>query len=376
MCTPFQIYFSQEMLDDLRARLAATRWITEIDNSDWMAGTNKAYLQELCAYWFNEFNWEQQQQYLNTFRHYTSEIQGSTIHYIWEKGRGNSSIPLLLTHGYPDSFVRFLKLIPLLTAADEEGVSFDVVVPSIPGYGFSGKPIAPGMNPSKIASVFAALMQQLGYDTFMAHGGDWGSTITELLARQHPDQVAAIHLTDIPFIHLFEIPPGELSQAEKEYLEKGKQWQQLEGAYAMIQSTKPQTLGYGLNDSPAGLAAWIIEKFYRWSDHPGDLEAVFTKDELLTNLTIYWGTETIHSANRLYYEMAQAMASPQKTTTEKLATPAGVAEFKDLIAAPRDYAERLFNVQRWTEFDKGGHFAAMEQPALLAGDIRTFFSSL
>lgn len=376
MIQPFTINISQDVLSDLRQRLAATRWIDEFDNADWKAGTNKAYLQEFCDYWQNGFDWDQQQQHLNDFHHYTTAISNNTLHFILERGQVTTSLPLLLTHGYPDSFVRFLKLIPLLTQPDEDGFSFDVVVPSIPGYGFSSIPTAPGMDPGKIAGLFAHLMkEELQYKKFAAHGGDWGSTITEMLARNDPGDVLAIHLTDVPFIHLFEIPAGELSSEEKAYLDKGKQWQQQEGAYAMIQSTKPQTLGYGLHDSPAGLAAWIIEKFYRWSDHQGDLETVFTKDELLTNLTIYWATGTIHSANRLYYEMARSMLTAKASQrTPRLQTPTGVAIFpKDLIPAPKSYAERFFNIRQWTAFNEGGHFAAMEKPALLAADIRSFF---
>jgi pimeloyl-ACP methyl ester carboxylesterase len=374
MSQPFTINIDQSLLDELHQRLAATRWINEVANADWKAGTNKAYLQQLCDYWQKDFDWAKQQEYLNSFHHYITEIRDQTIHFIHEKGQGRSSFPILLTHGYPDSFVRFLKLIPLLVAADEDGFSFDVVVPSIPGYGFSGIPTTPGMNPAKIAELFARLMtNELGYEKFVAQGGDWGSTITETLARNEQEIVSAIHLTDIPFIHLFEIPEGELSQEEKDYLDRGKQWQQQEGAYAMIQSTKPQTLGYGLNDSPAGLAAWIIEKFYRWSDNKGDLESAFSKDELLTNLTIYWATGTINSANRLYYEYAQSMFTSQRGQTSRLETPAGAAIFpKDLIPAPRAYADRFFNIRHWTEFDKGGHFAATEAPELLAADIRSF----
>ncbi|NLU92395.1 epoxide hydrolase [Chitinophaga sp. Ak27] len=379
MIQPFTINISQDLLNDLHQRLAATRWIDEFDNAGWKAGTSKAYLQSLCDYWQHGFDWAQQQQYLNGFHQYTTTIDNNTLHFILERGRGASPLPLLLTHGYPDSFVRFLKLIPLLTQPDEDGFSFDVVVPSMPGYGFSSIPTAPGMDPGKIAGVFARLMKEdLGYEKFAAHGGDWGSTITEMLARSNPDTVLAIHLTDIPFIHLFEIPAGELSPEEKAYLDKGKQWQQQEGAYAMIQSTKPQTLGYGLNDSPVGLAAWIIEKFYRWSDHQGDLETVFTRDELLTNLTIYWATGTIHSANRLYYENAQSMfAAKTAQRTPRLQTPTGVAIFpKDLIPAPRAYADRFFNIRQWTAFNEGGHFAAMEKPELLAADIRSFLKKV
>lgn len=379
----FEINIGQKVIDDLKERLSRTRWPDEIENANWECGTNRSYLRELCAYWQNDFDWKEQERYLNSFSHYKADVDGFTLHFIYEKGKGKHTIPLLLTHGWPDSFIRFLKLIPLLTKADENGVSFDVIVPSIPGYGFSGIPNAPGMNPVKIADLLGRLMtKELGYEKFVAQGGDWGSTITEMLSRHYPENVLAIHLTDIPFIHLFDIPEGELRPEEKDYLEKGRQWQQQEGAYAMIQSTKPQTLGYGLNDSPAGLASWIIEKFYRWSDNHGDLENAFSKDELLTNLTIYWSTETINSATRLYYESARAMANvkPENAGADKatkLQTPTGVAIFpKDLITAPRAYADRIFNIAQWTEFKEGGHFAAMEKPELLAEDIREFAAKL
>lgn len=379
MIQPFIIDIQPSTIEDLKKRLNNTRWPDgQINRLDWLEGTNEKYLQALCSYWAEDFDWTTQQAYLNTFKHYKAEIDGDQLHFIHEKGRGERSVPLLLIHGWPDSFVRFLNIIPLLTEPDENGFSFDVIIPSIPGYGFSDKPTAPGMNPVKIAELFARLMiQHLGYHKFTVHGGDWGSTITEMLARNHQDNVLAIHLTDIPFIHLFEIPEGELSQEEKEYLEKGKQWQQQEGAYAMIQSTKPLSLAYGLNDSPAGLAAWIIEKFYRWSDNHGDLETAFTKDDLLINLTIYWATGTIYSATRLYYESARSLdaSTSQKEKqpkTQRLQTPTSVAIFpKDLIPAPKAYADRIFNIRQWTTFKEGGHFAAMEKTELLAKDIRS-----
>lgn len=221
------------------------------------------------------------------------------------------------------------------------------------------------------------MQEVLGYDKFAAHGGDWGSSITEQLALHHSGLLMAIHLTEIPFRHLFTIEQDELSEAEKDYLQRGQQWQQREGAYALIQATKPQTLSFGLNDSPVGLAAWIIEKFYSWSDCNGDLESCFTKDELLTNVTIYWTTQTIHAACRLYYETMQEMNNPQKNPPTKVTIPTGVAIFpKDLVPAPRQYADRIFNVQQWTEMPRGGHFAALEEPELLAGDIRKFVKGI
>jgi len=372
MIQPFQININADILADLNKRLSTTRWTDEFENTQWEYGTNSAYLKKLLSYWQNEFDWKKQETYLNSFAHFKTTIQDVGIHFIHEKGRGTKNVPLFLTHGFPDSFVRFLKIIPLLTEPDENGFSFDLIIPSIPGYGFSDIPKQPGMNPKKVADLFAELMVQLGYDQYFAHGGDWGSSITEQLALNYPDNILGIHLTDLPFHHLFTVPETDLSEAEKKYLETGKQWQMTEGGYAMIQSTKPQTLGYGLNDSPAGLASWIIEKFYTWSDCNGNLENSFTKDELLTNLTIYWATQTINSAIRIYYE---TMKYPPENSSEKVKVPTAAAIFpKDLISAPKEFADRFFNIKQWTQMPKGGHFAAMEQPELLANDIRKFCS--
>jgi pimeloyl-ACP methyl ester carboxylesterase len=370
----FKINIARSVIDDLKKRIAATRWTDEIENSQWEYGTNKTYLKELCDYWQHDFDWEKQEKYLNSFEHFKTNINDVGIHFIHQKGEGQHSTPLLLTHGYPDSFVRFLKIIPLLTKADENGFSFDVIIPSIPGYGFSDIPTEPGMNTKRIAELVVKLMtDELGYEKFAAHGGDWGSSITEQIAFNYPASLIGIHLTDIPWHHLFTIPPDDLSETEKKYLEAGENWNQTEGGYAMIQGTKPQTLAYGLNDSPVGLAAWIVEKFYGWSDSDGNIESCFTKDELLTNLTIYWTTQTINSAFRIYFESMKAMYNPTGKTAKRIEVPTAVAMFpKDLINAPKDFADRFFNVQQWTEMPKGGHFAAIEQPELLAEDIRKF----
>jgi len=387
MKQPFRIDIKQEAIDDLKNRLHATRWINEIDNEKWETGTNETYLRKLCGYWENNFDWRKQEIFLNKFNHYKATIDDEQIHFIYEKGKGATSIPLLLIHGFPDWFIRFLKLIPLLTTADENGVSFDVVVPSIPGYGFSEIPKDKGMNTKKIAGLFAELMsKELNYKKFTVHGGDWGSSIAEQLALYHDELLMAIHLTDVPFAHGM-MPLHNPSKAEEKFKKKMERWVQTDGAYASIQSTKPQSLAYGLNDSPAGLAAWILDKFYAWSDNDGDLESVFTKDELLTNLTIYWVTQTINSSLRIYYEAIQAIMqaiynplvklNPFDKTGDRADVPAAFALFpKDISHAPREYAERFFNVQRWTKMPKGGHFAAMEQPGYLANDIKEFVTEL
>jgi len=368
----FHICISPFVIDDLRERLGRARWPDEIEDSGWAYGTNKEYLRELCTHWGHGFEWYEQQDYLNTFSHFRADIGGFGLHFIHHKGKGRRTTPILLTHGYPDSFVRFLKVIPLLTAA-----GFDVVAPSIPGFGFSDRPKHPGMNPELIADLFAQLMtDELGYDQFIAHGGDWGSSITEQLAIHHPEALLGIHLTDVPYRHLFTLKAEDLSAAEKKYLQAGQQWQMTEGGYAILQSTKPQTLAYAVNDSPIGLASWIIEKFYTWSDTKGQLENSFTKNELLTNLTIYWVTQTAGSAFRIYYE-AMKETSGSKDAGGRIDIPTAVAIFpKDMVPAPKEFAERIFNVQQWTQMPEGGHFAAMEKPILLADDIMQFAKKL
>jgi pimeloyl-ACP methyl ester carboxylesterase len=262
---PFNIEIAQTELDDLRMRLRQTRWPDAVQGADWDYGTNLEYLKKLAHYWATEFDWRAQERELNRLRHFRTVVDGVGLHFIHERGQGPRPLPLLLTHGFPDSFLRMTKLIPLLTAPAAHGAdaadSFDVIVPSIPGYGFSDRPTEKGFGTAQIAKLFGALMnRELGYTRFAAHGGDWGSGITEQLARQSASQLVGIHLTDIPYGHLFSLRPDNLSDAEKKYVKAGKAWQMTEGAYAMIQSTKPQTLAFGLNDSPTGLAAWLLEK--------------------------------------------------------------------------------------------------------------------
>lgn len=356
-----------------------TRWPDEVDGAGWDYGTNLGYLRGLVEYWRDGFVWREQEAKLNEFAHFKTEIDGLGIHFIHERGKGPNPTPLLLTHGWPDSFYRFHKIIPMLTDPERFGGraedSFDVVVPSIPGYGFSERPKERGVDDAKTADIFAKLMTNvLGYRKFGAHGGDVGSGVTEKLANSRPESVSAIHLTDIPYIHLFTVSPEDLSEAEREYLRRGHQWSSEEGAYAMLQSTKPQTPTYALNDSPVGLAAWIVEKFRAWSDCGGDIEKSYTKDELLTNITIYWATETVGSSFRMYYEPGGSGGWGGSNNEGKSEVPTGVAIFpKDIVPAPREFGERIFNVKRWTEMPRGGHFAALEEPELLAEDLRAFF---
>lgn len=373
---PFRINLPQAVLDDLTRRLELTRWPGEVEGAGWNYGTNLAYLKDLVGYWQREYSWRKHEAELNTFRHFRAQIGGFGLHFIHERGKGPDPLPLLLTHGWPDSFWRFHKVMPMLTDPERFGGNaedaFDVVVPSLPGYGFSDRPTTKGVNAQAAADLFAQLMTRtLGYRAFAAHGGDIGRGVTEQLARRHADALVAIHLTDLPFRYLQGLPQDTLSDAEQRYAGEVEAWGAQEGAYASIQATKPQTLAYGLNDSPAGLAGWLVEKFRAWSDCDGEVERRFSKDELLTNITLYWATETIGSSFLPYYETRQASFD---AVPGRLTVPTGVALFpKDLAPAPREFAERFFDVRRWTEMPRGGHFAALEEPELLANELRAFF---
>ena len=333
------------------------------------------------AHWRDRFDWRAQESALNSFANFRVTLKdGIGIHFIHERGRGPNPLPIVLTHGFPDSVARFAKIIPMLTDPARYGAdvgdSFDVVAPSLPGYAFSDRACSSG-SVFHVGDLWHELMMELGYQRYVAHGGDWGSTITELLARDHGKHVVAIHLTDVPFFHSFQ-KPDDPSHAERKYLDSIATFQQREGAYAFVQGSQPQVAAVGLNDSPAGLATWIVEKFRRWSDCDGDVERRFTKDELLTNVMLYWVTETINSSFLPYYDVTQAGALTwigQKLKEWKGTTtvPTAFALFpKDLSSPPREWAERFFNVQRWSEMSSGGHFAALEEPESLARDIREF----
>ena len=380
----FIVHVAEAVLDDLRQRLARTRWITEISGAGWDHGLDVSYMRGLIDYWRGGFDWRAQEAAMNRFAQFRTDIDGQQIHFIHERGRGPNPLPIVLTHGFPDSFLRFAKIIPMLTDPASHGGdvadAFDVVVPSIPGYGFSDRPARDGMI-FRVGDLWHELMTQLGYERYAAHGGDWGSTITELLARDHADAVVGIHLTDVPFFHAFQ-PPDDPSAKEKKYLDRIAKFGQTEGAYAMIQGAQPQALSLGLNDSPAGLAAWIVEKMRRWSDCDGNVENSFTKDELLANVTLYWVTETIDSSFAPYYDITHAGSGTWikqgiKKWRGSSDVPAAFAMFpKDLSSPPREWAERFFQVERWTEMPRGGHFAALEESALLVDDIREFFRPL
>ena len=370
---PFRIDVPTAVLDDLCDRLRRTRWPDEIEGPGWADGTDLEYLRKLVAYWTEGFDWRAQEARLNRLAQFRTEIDGLGIHFVHERGRGEGALPLLLTHGWPDAFWRFERLIPLLTHPDDPSDEFDVVVPSIPGFGFSDRPREPGWGPTRVADAFAALMTSLGYDRFAAHGGDWGANVTDRLAHRHPGRLVGIHLTDLPPGRADAWPAEDATDEERRYLDAFRKWREEEGAYAHVQATQPQTLAYGLNDSPAGLAGWLVEKLRAWSDCGGAVERRFSKDALLTNATLYWATGTAGSSFRLYLEdQREPPRDPARTEVPTgFAMPPG-----DFAPAPRSLAGRLYDLRRWTELPRGGHFAAYEEPELVADEIRAFFRPL
>ncbi len=378
----FKIAIPQATLDDLRERLARTRWPDEVEGAGWDYGTNLGYMKDFADYWQHLYDWCKQEAALNTFAHFKAEVDGIGIHFIHERGQGPNPTPIILTHGWPDSFYRMHKIIPMLTDPARFGGdpadSFDVIVPDLPGFGFSDRPRKPGMTLARTAEIWSRLMTDvLGYQRYAAAGGDFGSVVTQLLALAHPESVAGIHVTDLGFYTL-NAYQSDLTAAEKQYVGANQGWFFQEGAYAMLHASKPQTLAYGLNDSPVGLAAWMVEKFRAWSDCDGDVEKRFSKDELLTHVMIYWVTQTIHSSIRNYYKDL-AMPQPLKPG-QHIEVPAGFARFpKDLppgVTLPRELAERHLRVRQWTEMPRGGHFAALEEPGLLVEDMRAFIHRL
>jgi pimeloyl-ACP methyl ester carboxylesterase len=310
---------------------------------------------------------------------FTTTIDGLTVHFVHRRSKHPNAFPLLITHGWPGSIAEFTKIIGPLTDPPAHGGeaadAFHVVMPSIPGFGFSGKPREPGWDPARIASLEATLMARLGYERYGVQGGDWGSIISTQVALADPARVAGLHIN----MCLAGAPPGGdpnagLTPAELERVKQRQVFQAEETGYQQIQGTKPQTIGIALNDSPTGLAAWIVEKFRTWCDCEGHPETVFTKDELLTNITLYWVTQTAASSARIYYEQRHPLSPPN---TRRIETPTACADFpKEIIWSPRRWLEARYNITRWTAMPRGGHFAAMEQPRLLVDDVRAFFRGL
>ena len=372
----FSIDVSSEFLNDLSTRLKNTKWTNGRDSSHWEYGTNKTYLKDFVAYWIEEYDWKTQEKQLNNYPQFKCNVDGVDIHFFHIKGKGQNPIPIILTHGWPDSFIRYQKVIPILTDPGRFGRNsndaFDVVIPSLPGFGFSTLPDSIGVNNADIAGLWKQLMtEKLGYEKFGALGGDMGSGVTRYLAYKYPEYLIAIHLTDVGIIRdiVFSNNIENLSNGEKQYRQTVLQWISQEGAYMSIQSTKPLTLGYGLSDSPAGLCAWILEKFYSWSDCNGNLENRYSKDELLNNIMIYWLNNSIGTSNQIYYENTHSLPK-----IGKIIVPTGMALFsKDVLLPPKKWVESNLNLVHWADIPEGGHFTAMESPDLFADDVIKFY---
>jgi pimeloyl-ACP methyl ester carboxylesterase len=362
--SPFTIAIDDAVLDDLRDRLARTRLPDQIDGTGWEYGLPADYLAELVAYWRDTYDWRAQERHLNTFEHFRTDIDGQSIHFIHARSRRADAFPLLLTHGWPGSVVEFLDVIPRLTD------TFHVIAPSLPGYGFSEPTRTRGWDVSRIARAFIELMQRLGYARYGAQGGDWGAQVTTRIGALDVEHCAGIHV-NMPIAD----PPSEqieLTDEEQADLAALQHFRRDESGYAQEQMTKPQTLGAALNDSPAGLLAWIVEKFRTWSDCDGHPEHAFTRDQLITNVMTYWVTQTITPSMRLYWENRNSAERAQPVPV-----PTGVARYpKEPLRLPRAWIERRYHVTHWVDMPRGGHFAAMEVPELFAGDLRAFFGTV
>ena len=379
MKNKFYIKISNDVLDNIYSKVKKYPWHEMPDDGGWNYGTNLEYMKEISKYWLDKFNWKKTEEKINKFQNFKSNIDGIDIHFIHEKGSGSNPKPLLLSHGWPGSIVEFLHIIDQLAHPEKFGGkeedAFDVVVPSLPGFGFSGRPSRP-IGPRNMASIFNSLMTNiLGYKKYIAQGGDFGGTISTWLAYDFPKNLLGIHINILIIRH----PDGPQTSEEKAWQERFKKEQRIEDGYRTQQATKPQTLSYAMMDSPVGVAAWVIEKMRGWSDiKNGDIESVYSKDVLLSNIMIYLVTKTFNTASWIYYGRREEGGRTLPKEHLPLKTPTAVALFpKEYLEwAPRSYVERIYNVQRWTEMPKGGHFAALEQPDLLVKDIRDFAKSL
>jgi pimeloyl-ACP methyl ester carboxylesterase len=380
---PFRIAVTEEVLEDLHDRLARTRWPDQIEGTGWQYGVPLSEMKSLVEYWRTGYDWRAQERKLNELPQFTTTIDGLEIHFVHVLSKEPGALPLVITHGWPGSFVEFQKIIGPLTDPVAHGGeaedAFHVVCPSLPGFGFSSKPAERGWSSQRMAEVIAKLMARLGYDKYGAQGGDWGSGVTRWLASNDRGHCIGGHSNFPGGSQPMDDPMRGVTPEEFERFQQRRRDLADQYGYSAIQGTRPLTLGYGLNDSPAGLAAWIVDKFWAWSDHGGKLESSFTKDELLTNVMIYWVTETMPSATRIYFESQKNLPRPESMSAfERTGRPApvGFALFpKEINVPPRAWVERAMGgtLFHWTEMPRGGHFAAMEQPQLLVDDVRAFF---
>jgi pimeloyl-ACP methyl ester carboxylesterase len=367
----FTIEFGDQAIADLRDRLRRTRWPERETVTDWSQGVPLTYLQELCGYWAEDYDFAAAQQRLNNHSNHRVVIDGVGIHFVHVRSRRSNAIPVVLSHGWPGSFVEFEGVIDALVDPPDPADAFDVVVPSLPGYGFSDRPAETGWDVAHIARAFDELMAQLGYDRYAAQGGDWGAMITHELARQFPDRIMAIH-TNMPFVSFNSIDTTDITAEEQAGLDAMDLHRRTGRGYSEQQSTRPQTLGYALTDSPVGQCAWIVEKFWAWTDCDGHPERALTRDQMLDNISVYWFAATAASSGRLYWEsLRQANAAP-------VTVPTGISVFpKEIFPISRRWAEtRYLDLRYFNRLDRGGHFAAFEQPALFVEELRRFFRLL
>ena len=377
--TTFRIEISEAELNDLRERLHRTRWPDREPVDDWSQGVPLAYLEELCAYWADAYDWRASEVRLNTLPQFRTEVDGVGIHFLHMRSPHRDALPLVLTHGWPGSIVEFLKVIGPLVDPTAHGAAaadaFHLVCPSLPGYGFSDKPARPGWTVQRIATAWTRLMARLGYERYGAQGSDWGTSITTMLGQQDPGHVVGIHLMP-PLAPPDRATFGELTENERAALASLEHSAEWESGYSQQQGTRPQTIGYALVDSPAALCAWIVEKFWAWTDCDGHPENVLTRDELLDNLMLYWLPRTGASSARLYWEsIRQVNEWISGSTKDTVTVPTGCSIFpKEMQRPSRRWAEKRFlDIRHWNELDKGGHFAAFEQPELFVDELRAFF---
>ena len=380
---PFKIHIEEAVIVDLKDRLARTRWPEQIPGSGWDNGVEIGYMRQLAEYWRTSYDWRKHERALNEFPQFTAEIDGVPIHFIHQRSKSTGALPLVMIHGWPGSIYEFHKIIGPLTEPEDHGGkpedAFHVVCPSLPGFGFSGQPKERGWSSQRMAEAIAKLMARLGYTRYGAQGGDWGAGITRWLAANDGEHCVGGHSNFPPSSQPGEEPMRGVTPQEIERMRNRAAELKDQRAYGAIQGTRPQTLGYALNDSPAGLAAWIVDKFWAWSDHGGNLENSFTKDELLTNIMLYWVTQSMPSSTRIYFESQHNQPRPASMTEFKSSgkpSPMGFALFpKEINVPPRAWVERNMGgaLIHWTEMPRGGHFAALEQPQLLVEDIRVFF---
>lgn len=381
---PFTIAVGDDVLDDLRQRLDRVRWAEDFANPNWEYGTNGDYLKKLVEYWRSGYDWRRHERDMNAFPHFLTEIDGMRIHYMHIKGKGPKPMPLLLNHGWPWTFWDFQKLIgPLTDPAAHGGVAedaFDLVIPSLPGYGYSTPLTRPGINFSATADLWVKLMQRLGYPRFATQGGDWGAIVSAQLGHKYANRLYGVHIHLMTPLDIFTggaVSPDDYAESERAWLQKNQGFFQGEAGYYALQTTKPQTIAFALNDSPVGLCSWLLEKRRTWSDCQGDVEARFSKDDLLTSVMLYWVTQSFGTSARYYYEAAHQPWRPSHNRMPVVEAPTGVAVFHhEVMLQPRRWAERYYNLQRWTECERGGHFAAMEEPRVLVGELREFFRPL